>query len=111
MNDELILKIGAAGGSLSLYRDRRVAAGAPAFYLHHQEHYDLDAADGGDVNINTVSPRSPHWLDCLLGKGGRKYWWRLFCLFAHPDFRGEILNAVEAAGGFDARQRWQARFN
>jgi len=109
---ELILKVGAAGGSISVWS---VSAkdGTRSFVVKTDESTLKELMDKEDANgLSFKSKTGPlHSFADALAVLGRYPWHRLTPVFVHQDFIDPILTAVMNLGGEKEVTRWRRRLN
>jgi hypothetical protein len=109
---EIVLKVGAEGGSLTLMRARN-AGEQYHFWMECDETTLADfLVDDNEIGAGGLQSRSGvvdsleeafRLLDCY------PYWPSLVPLEIHPDLRSEILREVNRKGGSAEEKRWSAR--
>ena len=107
---ELILKIGGAGGSLTVW-SVDAKDGTRSFVVKVNETtlkgvMDEEDANGLSFKSETVPLLS--FADALVALGHYP-WYRLSPRFVHQDFREPVLNAVMNLGEEEDVDRWQER--
>jgi hypothetical protein len=108
----LILKVGAAGGSISVW-SVNAKEGTRSFVVKTDESTlkDLlteEEAEGIAFKSKTAPLHS--FADVLIALG--KYPWHLLTpMFVHQDFREPVLTAVMNLGGEKLANRWQRKLN
>ena len=107
---ELILKVGAAGGSLSVWS---VSAkdGTRSFVVKTDESTLKDFMDEEDANgLSFKSETGPlhSFADALIALGHYP-WHRLYPMSVHQDFIDPVLTAVMDLGGEKEVNRWQRK--
>ena len=107
---ELVLKIGAAGGSLSIWSV--IAKNGTRSFLVKQDETTLkdlmtkEEASGFTFKSKTGSLHS--FTDALIAL--ERYPWHLFSpLFVHQDFIDPVLKAVLNLGGEKESRRWRRK--
>ena len=107
---ELILKIGAAGGLLSVW-SVNAQDGTRSFLVKRDESTLMDFMDKEDSsNFNYCSETGQfRSFDDALGVLDRYPWHRLYPLFVHRDFIDLVLKAVENRGGETEANRWRRK--
>lgn len=106
---KLILKVGAAGGSLSVW-SVNTKDGTPSFVVKTDESTLKELMDEEDTNgLNFKSIGSLHsFTDALIVL--ERYPWHLFSpLFVHQDFIDPVLKAVLNLGGEKESRRWRRK--
>lgn len=103
--EQIVLEVGAEGGSITLSRLTR--EGRQTFTLGTNESALDDLLSDEDVlpsgpNAQPVGGTIDEALDAL----DRYPWYRLSPLFVHPEFAELIRSAVRERGGDEALQRW-----
>jgi len=111
-NQELILKVGAAGGSISLWS---VGAkdGTRSFVVERDESTLKDLLPEEETEgIAFKSKSAPlhSFADAMIAIG-RYSWHLLYPMFVHQDFRAPVLTAVMNLGGEKLANRWQQILN
>lgn len=105
---ELILEVGAAGGSISLW-SINTKDGKRSFIVTTDEstlQEFMDEEDAKGISFKSKSARLDTFDDALVALG--KYpWYRLHPLFVHNDFEKLVLSAVMKLGGEKEVSRWQ----
>jgi len=115
MNDgseqSLILEIGAAGGTLSVWSVNAMD-GIRSFLVKQDESTLMEfldeEEDASNLNYNSETGELCSFDDAL-DILGRYPWHRLSPIFAHQDFIDPILKAVEKRGGAAEANRWRAK--
>jgi hypothetical protein len=107
---ELILKVGAAGGSLSVW-SVNAEDGTRSFVVKQNEtvlkgFMDEEDANGLSFKSETVPLLS--FADALIALGHYP-WYRLSPRFVHQDFIDPVLTAVMNLGGEEELDRWRDR--
>ncbi|MDF1628706.1 MAG: hypothetical protein P1U78_02820 [Alcanivoracaceae bacterium] len=105
---EIILKIGAEGGSITLYGVRR-NNDFERFSINTYDCSDDEAEDDASRDISQISsPNSASsWPDALNLLKRYPSWYRLYPLVLHPDFESRILEEVRNCGGDAALELWR----
>ena len=114
MNDgdeqELILKIGAAGGSLSVW-SVNTKDGTPSFVVKTDESTlkeFMTKEDAAGINFKSKTGPLRSFADALTVLG--RYPWHLFSpLFVHQDYIDPVLTAVMNLGGEKEVNRWRRK--
>jgi hypothetical protein len=107
---ELILKVGGAGGSLSVW-SVNAKDGARAFVVKVNETILKGVMDDEDANgLSFKSETVPllSFADALVVLGHYP-WYRLSPRFVHQDFIDPVLTAVMNLGGEEGLDRWRDR--
>jgi hypothetical protein len=114
MNDrddqELVLRVGAAGGSLSVWS---VSAkdGTRSFLVKQKESTLMaltDKADAAGLKFKSETGLLSSFDDAL-NVLDRLPWHRLYPLFVHQDFIDPVLTAVAKRGSEDLAREWRFR--
>ena len=112
---EVVLEIGAEGGSITLFRD--LSGEVPRFLLETNESAMwslLDEEDGGPPSPPPPPP-PPKVVGSTLAEGlvalGRYPWHLLFPVKVHAELAGEIEARVLALGGDEALAEWRRRLS
>lgn len=105
---EIILKIGAEGGSITLYgflSDH----GFQLFSIDTYDCSDDEAEHEASSDINQISDQNSasSWPDAFNLIKRYPSWYRLHPMVLHPDFESRILDEVRNCGGDAALKRWQ----
>lgn len=105
---EIILKIGAEGGSITLYGFRS-DHGFQLFSIDTYDCSDDEAEHEASSDINQISDQNSasSWPDALNLIRRYPSWYRLHPMVLHPDFESRILDEVRNCGGDAALKRWQ----
>lgn len=105
---ELILKVGAAGGSLSVWSV--IAKDGTRSFLVIEDETTLKEfmtkEDAASLTFKNETKLLPSFADALTVLG-RNPWHRLYPLFVHQDFINPVLTAVVDLGGEKEVDRWQ----
>ena len=109
---ELILKIGAAGGTISLW-SVNAKDGTRSFVVKTDEStlkglMTEEEAEGIAFKSKTAPLHS--FADAMIALGLYP-WHLLYPMFVHQDFREAILKAVMNFGGEKLANRWQRKLN
>jgi hypothetical protein len=109
---ELILRVGAAGGSISLWS---VGAkdGTRSFVVEKDESTLKDLLPEEETEgIAFKSKSAPlhSFADAMIALGPYR-WHLLYPMFVHEDFRESVLTAVMNLGGEKLLNRWQQILN
>jgi hypothetical protein len=109
---ELILKVGAAGGSISLWS---VGAkdGTRSFLVEKDESTLKDlmtAEDAEGIAFKSKTGPLHSFADAMIALGPYR-WHLLYPMFVHQDFREPVLTAVMNLGGEKLANRWQQILN
>ena len=105
---ELVLEIGAAGGSLSVWSETD-KDGAQFFFVVQDESIlkdFLDKEDGSDLIYNSKTGRLNSFA-AALNVLDRYPWHRLYPSFVHPGFIDPVCAAVMSRGGEKEASRWR----
>jgi len=112
---EVVLEIGAEGGSITLFRD--LSGEVPRFLLKTNESAMwslLDEEDGGPPSPPPPPPL-PEVVGWTLAEAfealGRYPWHLLFPVEVHRELAGEIEARVLALGGDKALAQWRRRLS
>lgn len=105
---ELVLEVGAAGGSLSIWL---VTAkdGTRAFLVKRNEsalRQFMDKEDAKGIRFNSTTGQLHSFTDALIALG-RYPWHLLYPVFVHQDFIDPVLKAVMNLGGKKEVARWK----
>jgi len=107
---ELILKVGAAGGSISLWSINS-KDGARTFVVTTDESSLkelMTEEDVAGINFESRTALLPSFANALAALG--KYpWHRLLPMFVHKDFMDPILTEVMKLGGANEVSRWRRK--
>jgi tetratricopeptide (TPR) repeat protein len=107
---ELILKIGAAGGSLSVW-SLTAKDGTRSFVVKTNETTLKDfmtKEDAAGINFKSKTGQLPSFADAL-NVLGRHLWHRMTPLFVHEDFIEIVFKAVESRWGKRAAKQWREK--
>ena len=109
---ELILKVGAAGGSLSLWS---VSAkdGTRSFVVKTDESTLkglMTEEDAEGIAFKSKTAPLHSFADAMIALGHYS-WHLLYPMFVHQDFREPVLKAVMNLGGEKLANRWQQKLN
>jgi hypothetical protein len=114
MNDgdeqELVLKIGAAGGSLSVW-SVNAKDGTRSFLVKQDEttlKEFMPKKDAAGINFKSKTGPLRSFADALPVLG-RYPWHLLYPLFVHQDFIDPVLTAVMNLGGEKEVNRWRRK--
>jgi hypothetical protein len=105
---ELVLKVGAAGGSLSVW-SVNAKDGTRSFVVITDESTlkdFLDKEDASGITFKSKTALLRSFADAL-DVLGRYPWHRLYPLFVHRDFIDPVLKAVVNLGGEEEANRWR----
>jgi hypothetical protein len=109
---ELVLKIGAAGGSLSVWTVN-AEDGTQSFLVKRNEsalkEFMTEEDADGIAFKSKIGPLLS--FDDALAVLRRYRWNRLYPMFVHEDFREPVLTAVMNLGGEELANRWQRKLN
>jgi hypothetical protein len=107
---EIVLKIGAEGGSLTILRER-IAEQGWQFRVKVDETtlYDmLSEEDRRGMRVEDFARTEyAHTFQEALRQLDRYQWFRLYPLDVHPEFLDAVLAEVEKRGGLDEVARWR----
>ena len=107
---EIVLEIGAEGGSLTILRER-IAEGGWQFRVKLNETtlYDmLSEEDRRGMRVEDFARTEyAHTFQEALSRVDRYQWFRLCPLQVHPEFLDAVLAEVEKRGGPDEVARWR----
>ncbi|MFH1147948.1 MAG: hypothetical protein V1736_09615 [Pseudomonadota bacterium] len=107
---ELILKVGAAGGSISVW-SVNANDDTQSFVVKRDEstlREFIDEEDAVGINFKSKSGLLSSFADALVILG-RYPWHSLYPMFVHQDFMDPVLTAVMDLGGEKEVTRWQRR--
>lgn len=109
---KLVFKIGAAGGSLSVWTVN-AEDGTRSFLVKRNESTLKELMTKEDADgVSFKSKIGPLLtFDDALAVLGRYRWHRLYPMFVHQDFREAVLTAVTNLGGEELAIRWQRKLN
>jgi hypothetical protein len=109
---ELILKVGAMGGSISVW-SLKSKDGTRTFLVKTDESTLKDLMTEEEAEgIAFKSKTEPlHSFAEALIDLGQYAWHLLYPMFVHQDFRDQILTAVRDLGGEKLANRWQRKLN
>lgn len=109
---EIILKVGAAGGSLTLFGVKS-PDGQWKFFQECNEIAAYDLLSEEDRAGITPISRTPYMysIEEALLSLCRYPWFKLFPMEVHPDFLDTILKEVKRLGGHSQVERWERRVN
>lgn len=108
---EVVLKVGAEGGSITLTRDR--TGGQPRYFLEREEStmWSLLDEDDGGPPAPPPRPPPPELVGATLAEAlealARYPWFLLMPLRVHPEDAAEIEAEVRTRGGEEALARWR----
>jgi len=100
MDDRILLKVGAEGGSLTVTRCTAPEGARFEVRLNEMD-YDLEELSASNGIIGT----STTFFDALILLD-RYPWFRMHPLCVDTGVETSVLEAVEARGGAEARDRW-----
>ena len=105
---EIILKVGAAGGSLTLFGIKS-PDGQWKFFQERNEVVAYDLLSEEDRKGLTPVSRTPymHSIEKALLSLEQYPWFKLFPMKIHPEFLDTILAEVKRLGGKSEIQRWR----
>ena len=107
---ELVLKVGAAGGSLSIW-SVNAKDGTQSFVVKRDESTlkeFMSEEDAAGINFKSKTGPLCSFADALAVLG-RSPWHRLHPVFVHQDFMNPVLTAVMNLGGEKEVNRWRRR--
>lgn len=107
---ELILEVGAAGGSLSVLSSTN-KEGRRSFFVKRDESTLKELMDGKDakgIKFTSTTGQLQSFADALIFLG-QYPWHRLYPMFVHHDFIDPVLAAVMTLGGQRELDRWKQR--
>jgi hypothetical protein len=109
---EVILEIGAEGGSLTLYGTRG-SDGLRKYHLvtNSVALHDLLLDESFDEDPVTQSPTVTSWRQAILLLEKYPSWYRFYPISVLPEFASRVLQAVESSGGVEAASRWRKKLN
>lgn len=107
---ELILKVGAMGGSISVW-SLKSKDGTRSFIVKTDESTLKEFMDEEDANglCFESKTRPLHSFNEALNDLGQYAWHLLYPTFVHQDFRDQILTAVRDLGGKKEVARWKRK--
>jgi len=107
---ELVLEIGSAGGSLSVW-SVNAKDGTRSFLVKRDESTLMDFLDKEDASNFTYDSMTGQLrsFDAALDVLGHYPWQRLYPIFVHRDFIDPVLKAVENRGGEEEANRWRQK--
>ena len=107
---ELILKVGAMGGSLSVW-SVNAKDGTQSFVVKTDEStlkVFMDEEDANGLSFESETELLQSFADALVALGRDP--WHLFSpLFVHRDFIDPVLTAVKNLGGKEEVKRWRRK--
>jgi len=107
---ELILEVGAAGGSLSVWSSTN-KEGNRSFLVKRDESTLkelMDEKDAEGIEFTSTTGQLQSFADALIVL--EQYpWHRLYPMFVHHDFIDPVLAAVMTLGGQKELDRWKQR--
>jgi hypothetical protein len=110
VKQELVLKIGAAGGSLSVW-SVNAKDGTRSFVVKRDEstlRAFMDEEDANGLSFDSETELLHSFADALIALGRDP--WHLFSpLFVHQDFIDPVLAAVLNFGGEEEVTRWRRK--
>ncbi|OGP83094.1 MAG: hypothetical protein A2V87_07535 [Deltaproteobacteria bacterium RBG_16_58_17] len=109
---ELILKVGAAGGSISVW-SVSVKDGTRSFMVKTDESTLkelMTKEDAAGITFKSKTGPLISFADALAVLG-RYPWHSLYPMFVHQDFIDPVLTAVMNLGGEKEVNRWRRRLN
>lgn len=109
---ELILKIGAAGGSLSIW-SVNAKDGTQSFLVKQNESTLkglMSKEDAAGITFKSKTRPLLSFADALAVLG-QYPWHLLYPMFVHQDFMDPVLTAVMNLGGEKLANRWQRKLN
>ena len=105
---ELVFKVGAAGGSLSIW-SISAKDGTRSFVVKTDESTLKEFMDEDDANgiiFKSTTPLLNSFSDALIDLG-QYPWHKLYPMFVHQDFMDNVLTAVMNLGGEKEVNRWR----
>ena len=108
---EIVLKIGAEGGMVTISRERIEEAWQFRVKVDETTLYDvLSEEDRAGMGVKDfVRTEYAPTLQEALHRLDKYEWFRLCPLGVHPEFLGAVLAEVEKRGGLDQVARWRKR--
>jgi hypothetical protein len=109
---ELILQVGAAGGSISLW-SVGTKDGTRSFVVERDESTLKDLLPEEDTEVIAFKSKTAplhSFADAMVALGPYR-WHLLYPMFVHQDFREPVLAAVMKLGGEKLAHRWQQLLN
>lgn len=109
---ELILKVGGMGGSISVW-SVNAKGGTRSFVVKTDESTLKEFMDEEDANGLSFNSETEllHSFDDALKELGHYLWHELTPMVVHQDFREPVLTAVMNLGGEKLANRWQRKLN
>jgi hypothetical protein len=108
MSDEIVLEVGAEGGSLAVFGER-IAEGKWRFRVVRDEISFRELLSDEDLEglvLFELGDYVPSFQDAL--KLLDRYpWFRLYPLVVHPNFLDLVLSGVKKRGGTEEETRWR----
>ncbi len=107
---ELILEVGAAGGSLSVWSSTN-KEGNRSFLVKRDESplkALMEEKDAKGIKFKSTTGQLQSFADALIVLG-QYPWHRLYPMFVHHDFIDPVLAAVMTLGGQKELDRWKQR--
>jgi hypothetical protein len=110
MPREVVLEVGAEGGSVKLVRERK-ADGNWQFQIKTDETTLRDVLSEGDQNGIEFSSQTGyvHSFEEALRLLDKYRWFKLYPLEIHPEFLDAVLVQVKMRGGDAAEARWREK--
>jgi hypothetical protein len=110
MNPDIVLAIGAEGGSLTIRREPSRSDGwCFRVSIDESTMYDMLSEEDREGIVFSRHFDVVRSLDEALRQLDAYPWVRLHPMQIHPDYRDEILRAVFDRGGLHEEARWRAR--
>jgi hypothetical protein len=109
---ELILKLGAMGGSISVW-SVNAKDGTRSFVVKTNESTlkeFMDEEDAEGIGFESETERLHSFADALIALGDYP-WHELYPMFVHQDFVDPVLAAVKELGGEKVVTRWRRKLN
>lgn len=109
---EVILEIGAEGGSLTLYGIRG-SDGLRKYYLFKNSAalHDLLSDESFDEEAEAKSHVVTSWDKAVALLEKHPHWYRLSPLQVHPEFLSRVLEKVELSGGLEDVSIWRKKLD
>ena len=109
---ELILKVGAMGGSINVW-SVNANDGTRSFVVKTDESTlkeFMDAEDAEGISVESETERLHSFADALIALGDYP-WHELYPMFVHQDFMDPVLAALKELGGEKVVTRWRRKLN
>ena len=109
---ELILKVGAMGGSISIW-SINAKGGTRSFVVKTDERTlkeFMDEEDAEGIEFESETRQLHSFADALAALGDYP-WHELYPMFVHQDFMDPVLAAVAELGGEKQATRWRRKLN